>query len=138
MPQDIHRHFATLGLNPGASAGDIRTAYRRLVQEWHPDRFAAGSLMQTTAEDQTKDLNEAYEWLYKKRHYRRFLAEGKKVRNPARGADPDAGASESGEGRARPPRNLRAGLRKPGRPRFARGGCGGRRPSRRALRPRYL
>jgi hypothetical protein len=104
MPQDIHRHFATLGLNPGASAGDIRTAYRRLVQEWHPDRFAAGSLMQTTAEDQTKDLNEAYEWLYKKRHYRRFLAEGKKVRNPARGADPDAGASESGEGKGAAPK----------------------------------
>ena len=73
MRPDLHRYFITLGLSPGASANDIRGAYRKLIQEWHPDRFTAGSLMQTTAEDHTKDLNEAYENLYKKRLYRKFL-----------------------------------------------------------------
>ena len=73
MRPDLHRYFITLGLSPGASANDIRLSYRKLIQEWHPDRFTAGSLMQTTAEDHTKDLNEAYENLYKKRLYRKFL-----------------------------------------------------------------
>jgi hypothetical protein len=94
---DTHRHFSVLGLNPGASANDIRAAYRRKIQEWHPDRFAAGSLMQTTAEDQTKEFNEAYEWLYKKRNYRRFLRTEAPIRRPARpvetrGAEAEAAA----------------------------------------------
>jgi DnaJ-like protein len=95
MRQDIHRYFNALGLSPGASADDIRVAYRRLIQEWHPDRFAVGSLMQTTAEDQTKDLNEAYEWLYKKRHYRRFLGTAGKAHRPASEAEKSAEASDA-------------------------------------------
>src|SRR5580698_4536538 len=98
MRPDSHRHFLALELSPGASANDIRGAYRKLIQKWHPDRFAAGSLMQTTAEDQTKELNEAYDWLYKKRHYRKFLGETNRpkpppVARPVETADapPDAG-----------------------------------------------
>lgn len=94
MRPDTHRYFSALGLSPGASANDIRVAYRKRIQAWHPDRFAAGSLMQTTAEDQTKELNEAYEWLYKKRHYRKFLAENRQRQAPpvARPVEPEPAA----------------------------------------------
>src|SRR5580698_11188809 len=97
MRPDSHRHFLALELSPGASANDIRGAYRKLIQKWHPDRFAAGSLMQTTAEDQTKELNEAYDWLYKKRHYRKFLAatDRPKARPVARPVETEEPAPEA-------------------------------------------
>ena len=31
-------HLATLGLQPGASRADVRSAYRHLARAWHPDR----------------------------------------------------------------------------------------------------
>lgn len=45
--------YATLGVEPGASAADIRRAYRRRALEVHPD--IAG----TDTTDQMADLNEA-------------------------------------------------------------------------------
>jgi hypothetical protein len=98
MRQDLLRHFTALGLSPGASANDIRVAYRKLIQQWHPDRFAVGSLMQTTAEDHTKELNEAYDSLYKKRHYRKFLGQAAASRPGTRPA-----AAGEGEAGAKPP-----------------------------------
>jgi curved DNA-binding protein CbpA len=111
MRQDIQRHFTALGLSPGASANDIRVAYRKLIQQWHPDRFAVGSLMQTTAEDHTKELNEAYESLYKKRHYRKYLGNAGKTRPVAR---PAAGSEEEAE--TKPPETPQAAPRPSRRP----------------------
>jgi len=104
MRPDSQRHFLALELSPGASANDIRGAYRKLIQKWHPDRFAPGSLMQTTAEDQTKELNEAYEWLYKKRHYRKFLSEpGRPKAQPvARPVEPEGPPPDSEAKRPKP------------------------------------
>ncbi len=73
MRKEIHLYYSALGLNPGASAMEIRRAYLQLIQRWHPDHFKAGSYMHTTAEDLTKELNEAYEQLYKKQLYKKFL-----------------------------------------------------------------
>ena len=76
MRKDFQEYYRVLGLNPGASAAKIRHAYRQLIQRWHPDHFKAGSLMQTTAEDLTKEINEAYEQLYKKQRYKKYLSPG--------------------------------------------------------------
>lgn len=35
---DANGYYRALGLSPGASRGEIKTAYRRLVQRLHPDR----------------------------------------------------------------------------------------------------
>jgi hypothetical protein len=71
--KDIIPYYTALGLSPGAEPIEIRRAYRRLVQQWHPDLYKAGSFMQTTAEDITKEINEAYDQLYRKKLYRNFV-----------------------------------------------------------------
>jgi len=36
-------YFAVLGVTSSASSDEIRSAYRRLAKEYHPDRFEGGS-----------------------------------------------------------------------------------------------
>ena len=53
-----------LGVASGASAAEIKAAYRRRMKECHPDRFAgADSESQRLAEEWTKAVNAAYESL---------------------------------------------------------------------------
>ena len=82
MRKNPQEYYRELGLNPGATAGEIKQAYRHLLQSWHPDHFKSGTLMQTTAEDITKEINEAYEQLVKKQLYKKFL------KQPATGGVP--------------------------------------------------
>ena len=49
-----------LGLAPGASAQEIKAAYRDLAKVWHPDRFAHDPRLQQKAQEQLKEINEAY------------------------------------------------------------------------------
>ena len=49
-----------LGLGPGASAQEIKAAYRDLAKVWHPDRFAHDPRLQQKAQEQLKEINEAY------------------------------------------------------------------------------
>ncbi len=74
MRQNIQEYFRVLGINPGVGPIEIRRAYRHLVQSWHPDLFKPGSPMQATAEDITKEINHAFEQLYRKKLYRKFLS----------------------------------------------------------------
>jgi hypothetical protein len=85
--KDILPYYRALGLSPGAEAIDIRRAYRQMIQQWHPDLFKAGSPMQTTAEDITKEINEAYEHLYRKKLYRNFLPKSEHKDEPAAAPD---------------------------------------------------
>jgi DnaJ domain len=48
--------FATLGLSPGASAGEVRHAYRQRAQELHPDRRPGDE----TAAAEFRALHDAY------------------------------------------------------------------------------
>ena len=59
-------YYRTLGLQPGASKKELRTAYLRLVKECHPDRFARNPEAQSHAQEKLKAVNEAYAYL---RHY---------------------------------------------------------------------
>jgi molecular chaperone DnaJ len=48
--------YAELGLPPGASESEVRTAWRRLVSRWHPDRNGSAD-----AVDFMQRINNAYE-----------------------------------------------------------------------------
>jgi len=49
-----------LALRPGASAVEIKGAYRDLVKVWHPDRFGSEPRLREKAEEKLKQINEAY------------------------------------------------------------------------------
>ncbi|MEC4293814.1 J domain-containing protein [Adlercreutzia shanghongiae] len=52
-----------LGLDDGATADDIKIAYRETVQILHPDKFAGNEKLQSRATEQFKRLQEAYDLL---------------------------------------------------------------------------
>ena len=54
--------YRLLGLEPGASEGEVRSAYRRLASVSHPDRFTTlGGESVRVAEEKFKLLQEAYD-----------------------------------------------------------------------------
>lgn len=111
MRKDLLPYYRALGLSPGAEPLEIRRAYRQLVQQWHPDLYKPGSPMQTTAEDITKEVNEAYEQLYRRKRYRSFASKpapgsaGKA--KPAGGSHGSAESAKPGAARRGPPRSAR-------------------------------
>lgn len=57
--------LSVLGLKPGASADEVRIAYRELAQMLHPDKFAGNKKLRARAEQQMRTLNEAHDALLK-------------------------------------------------------------------------
>lgn len=57
------RHYATLGLQPGASETEIKAAYRKLVMQWHPDRYKGNDPQR--AAQKFQEITHAYEALTK-------------------------------------------------------------------------
>jgi DnaJ-class molecular chaperone len=51
-------YYEVLGVNKGASAAEIKAAYRKMALQFHPDRNK-----ETDAEQKFKEVNEAYEIL---------------------------------------------------------------------------
>ncbi len=69
-------YYEVLGLQKGASADEIKSAYRKLAMKWHPDRWVDGSEEEKkNAEEKFKEASEAYSVLSdadKKAKYDKF------------------------------------------------------------------
>ena len=88
-------YYKILGINKGASEGDIKKAYRRLAKEYHPDRNPDNP----TAEAKFKEVSEAYEVLSdpeKKEMYERFGSQWQQhQRGQAGGGNPFGGGGQN-------------------------------------------
>jgi uncharacterized RDD family membrane protein YckC len=58
---NVKKSFEILGLTPDASVGDLKLAYRDMVNVWHPDRFLSNPRLKEKAEQQLQEINQAYE-----------------------------------------------------------------------------
>lgn len=56
--------YEVLGIKPGASQDEIKSAYRKLIKQYHPDQFGNNPL-KDLAQDKMIQINEAYETLTK-------------------------------------------------------------------------
>jgi len=65
--------YGVLGLKPDASDKDIKTAYRRLMNQHHPDKLVARGLpesMMRVAEEKTQEIRAAYERIKQQRGFK--------------------------------------------------------------------
>ena len=62
-PEKISRCIEILGLKSGASQEEVNQAHRDLVNVWHPDRFVGNPRLQKKAEEKSKEINAAYEYI---------------------------------------------------------------------------
>lgn len=60
---DRRRWYKTLEVEPGADLKTVRRAYRRLLLQYHPDRYANDPDKQKAATEVTRRLTEAYNGL---------------------------------------------------------------------------
>jgi DnaJ like chaperone protein len=60
------KHYATLGLEKGATPEEIKKAYRKLSMQYHPDKVRhLGDEFRKIAEEKMKEINAAYDYLTK-------------------------------------------------------------------------
>ena len=89
MKDDLSRAYATLGLTFPASPTEVRKAYKRLVRQWHPDRFARDPAGQAEASVRMRAINGAYELIrgsYMPRYESTTAADGRVRPQPTPGA----------------------------------------------------
>jgi len=65
------KHYSTLGITSQSSDEDIKKSYRKLVQEYHPDKIESKGLpeeFKKVAIEKFRQIQEAYEYVKKERH----------------------------------------------------------------------
>jgi DnaJ-domain-containing protein 1 len=60
---EVARAYAALELPPGAPWAEVKSAYRRLMRQYHPDRHQGDPAQARIATDLSQQLRDAYELL---------------------------------------------------------------------------
>lgn len=63
---DQSKCYEILGVRPGVSPQELKSAHRDLAKVWHPDRFAHDPRLQAKAQEKLKEINEAFDQLTSK------------------------------------------------------------------------
>jgi len=59
----IERHRAILGVDDKATLSDLRKVYRKIMMEWHPDKFQDSEESKRMAEEKSTKLIASYHFL---------------------------------------------------------------------------
>ena len=59
----IDRHMAILGVDNKATLGDLKKVYRKIMMEWHPDKFQESEESKKMAEEKSTKLIASYHFL---------------------------------------------------------------------------
>ena len=59
----IEKHRKLLGVTKTAELAHLKTVYRTLIKEWHPDKFNDDPEKRAEAEEKSKHIIEAYHFL---------------------------------------------------------------------------
>jgi len=67
---DYSEFYATLGVEPETDWETLRRRYKRLIGQWHPDRFSGDAASRAIAEERSKQITKAYQALgnYRRAH----------------------------------------------------------------------
>jgi DnaJ like chaperone protein len=71
--QRLEAAYRVLGVTPGASNDEVKTAYRRLMNQHHPDKLVARGLPESmigVAEQKTHEVRSAYEQIREQRGFK--------------------------------------------------------------------
>ena len=60
MARELVRDYHNLEVKPGAPIEEVKAAYKTLLKQYHPDRFATDPVKQATATQITAKLNQSY------------------------------------------------------------------------------
>ena len=61
VPREVMEALSVLELQTGTDATVVKTAYRRLISQWHPDRHVnASTEAQVQARQRAQEINAAY------------------------------------------------------------------------------
>src|SRR5882672_4206292 len=94
MP-DYSSFYATLGASPDTDWKTLRARYKRLIGQWHPDRFSTDPNERKIAEERSKQITIAYQALDRyRRDHDGELPRAEPAKDPAdeRAPMPDADA----------------------------------------------
>ena len=71
--QELEQAHKALGIEPNSSDREVKTAYRRLMNQHHPDKLVAKGLpdsMLEMAKERTREIRAAYDMIKKNRNIR--------------------------------------------------------------------
>ncbi|MEW6331358.1 MAG: DnaJ domain-containing protein [Pseudomonadota bacterium] len=63
MTDNYLKNYRVLGVQPGVSWKQLRQAYKKMVNTWHPDRFQQDARQKKLAEEKTKEITQSYKEL---------------------------------------------------------------------------
>jgi curved DNA-binding protein len=84
---DYRDYYKVLGVERGATEKDIKSAFRKLAQQYHPDKNPGD----TRSEDKFKEINEAYEVLGDQQKRAKYDRLGSRYADWERAGHPGAG-----------------------------------------------
>jgi molecular chaperone DnaJ len=85
-------YYDVLGVPRGASDADVKRAFRKLAQQWHPDVNT-----EPGADERFKEINEAYRVLSDPQQRQAYDMFGRAGVNPGAGQDPFQGFGAFGD-----------------------------------------